>query len=271
MAAVIVAVIARRVKALTNDGAVAAAIIGFIVFGQGGMAAALPLLVFFVSGSLLTRWNASRSHDDMQRVRSGVARRDADGRTAIQVLANGGVAAGTMIGAAVWPHPVWLAAFAGAVATAAADTWATELGMRSARPPVLITTGAPATAGQSGAVSMAGTAGGGAGAIMIGVITAAAHAMTSGSMWLAVVIALGGFTGMLADSWLGATVQQYFHCPACGARTEHAVHDCRDGGVRTRRQGGWPGFDNDAVNFTATLIGAVVAGIVYRLVTAVSV
>lgn len=289
-----VAVIARRVKALTADGAIAAAAVGFIVFGWGGMAAAWPLLVFFGSATYLTRRRARFVQRSLVRqIDAGssslgrgagatpnvaavekAAHRDADGRKASQVLANGGVAAATVLAAALWPDPMWAAAYGGAVATSAADTWATELGMSSRRRPVLITTLKPVTPGQSGGVSGAGTVAGAAGAALIGVVmvavsgSAAATSLTLANVpphWAGIAVAGGGFLGMLADSVIGATLQARFRCPACQRPTEHARHYCRPEGVQTTRIGGLPGLDNDGVNLTATVVGAAAAAVLFRV------
>ena len=314
-----VAVIARRVKALTADGAIAAAAVGFIVFGWGGMAAAWPLLVFFGSATYLTRrrarfvqrslvrqidagssslggagssspgrrrvvklpaaaqgrqvWPGAGATPNVAAVEKA-AHRDADGRKASQVLANGGVAAATVLAAALWPDPMWAAAYGGAVATSAADTWATELGMSSRRRPVLITTLKPVTPGQSGGVSGAGTVAGAAGAALIGVVLVAVSGSTAATSltlvdvslhWAGIAVAGGGFLGMLADSVIGATLQARFRCPACQRPTEHARHYCRPEGVQTTRIGGLPGLDNDGVNLTATVVGAAAAAVLFRI------
>ena len=283
------AVAAWRARALTAGGAAAAGLIGLVVFGFGGLAAAVPLLVFFVTGTGLTRWSARRLRPASARPAAGAAGRgpkgrsdrggqdtgsDVRGRRASQVAANGAVAAAAVLGAALWPDPAWAAAYGGAVAAAAADTWATELGVLSKRPPVIITTGRPAAPGQSGAVSAPGTGAGMAGAVLIGFTWAAAAALGQpfgapppAALPLAVAAAAGGFLGMAADSVLGATVQVRFGCPACGAETEGPVHFCRPGGVRTEPRRGWRAFNNDTVNFTATLAGAAAAAALFRLLT----
>jgi uncharacterized membrane protein len=70
------------------------------------------------------------------------------------------------------------------------------------------------------------------------------------------VVAIGGAAGAMADSLLGATLQERRWCDACALATERRVHDC---GTRTRLAGGLAWMDNDAVNLLATLTGAVVA------------
>lgn len=270
-----VAFLAWRTRALTTDGAAAAALVGFVVMGWGGLPAAVPLLLFFVSGTWLTRWSARRrkggpAGGSARATRTPTPHRDTQGRRASQVAANGGVAAAAVVAGVLWPHPVWAAAYAGAVATATADTWATEVGAFSRRPPVLVTTGAPVAPGRSGAVSPLGTCAGAAGAVLIALSSAiswelvspAASHLTASAL---LPVAAGGFLGMLADSVLGATAQERFVCCACGAFTEQPRHFCRPGGAGARRAGGWPWFNNDTVNFTSALIGASVAAALFRL------
>jgi uncharacterized protein (TIGR00297 family) len=213
---------------LTPDGLVAALAVGAaVLWGLGWRGAAL-LFAFFVSGSLLTQLATGRG---------GM-------RNARQVIANGGAAAlGALLGS--WP------AAAGALAAAAADTWATEVGSFSPVPPRLITSWARVPRGTSGGITALGTAGGLAGALAI---AALAHLLPPpGPAPGIMVIAAAGLAGMLADSLLGATRQGLFECSACAARSERADTICHEP-VRLIR--GWRWLDNDAVNMVATLVGS---------------
>src|SRR5437762_1138343 len=149
----------------------------------------------------------------------------------------------------------WLAA--GAIAAAAADTWATEVGTFSPFAPRLITTGARVGRGASGGITALGTAGGVAGALLIALVArwVGPRGAAPGS---AVLITAAGVAGMLADSLLGATVQGKFECPACDARFERGNSVCHEP-VRLIR--GWRWLDNDGVNLAATLVGASVAAL----------
>jgi uncharacterized protein (TIGR00297 family) len=237
-AAAAVAVSAWRLGALDGGGAVAATAVGAIVFGFGGLGAAVILVFFFVSASALSALPGGGPRGR---------------RGARQVLATGAVAA---LAATLPPYlGVEQLAFLGAVAAATADTWATEIGTRWGAQPRSILTFKRQPPGTSGAVSLVGTLGLAAGALAVG--GAGAWLLAEGSAGTVVVVALAGFAGALFDSFLGAGLQATYRCAACGATSEVARHaGCA---ARARRIAGLPGLDNDAVNGLATLAGAVVA------------
>ena len=66
------------------------------------------------------------------------------------------------------------------------------------------------------------------------------------------IIFLAGTTGALADSALGATLQQRRWCDSCERSTERRVHEC---GTPTSQSGGLALMTNDTVNLLATLAG----------------
>ena len=186
-----IAIGARAAGALTRDGAVAAIIIGTAVFGFGGWRPALLLVAFFITSSLLTRWQRTRkSHPEHTR-----------GRSASQVLANGAVATILSVGTALSAEGWIVSAFVGAVAASTADTWATEVGMLSSAPPRLITTWRSVSPGSSGGVTLLGTVAGTAGALMIAALGSAALQTPVIAVWVA------GVTAMLVDSVIGATAE----------------------------------------------------------------
>lgn len=216
---------------LSPGGALAALTVGALVaLGTGWPGLAL-LLAFFLSSSLLTPGGGRRR--------------------AVQVAANGGIAAVAALLARA--HPEWGAAFAGALAAAAADTWSTEIGARSRRAPRLVTTGRPVAAGTSGGVTWLGTAGGAAGAGFVAAVAALLAVVAPGRAWM---VGIGGFAGGLADSLLGATLQARYRCAACGAAHETS-HPCC--GASPALVGGLPWMNNDTVNLLATVVGAGVA------------
>ncbi len=224
-------------SALTRRGTLAALLVGTAVTAGSGLGGLALLFAFFLSSTWLTPGGGRR--------------------TAVQVAANGGVAAAAALLSRA--APLWMAAFAGALAAAAADTWSTEIGGRSRSAPRLITTGAAVPPGTSGGVTWLGTAGGAAGAAFI---AAAAALLGLVGPRAAVFVAAGGFAGALADSVLGATVQARYRCHACGAVSETRRHGCPEPGVLAA---GLSWMTNDTVNLAATLTGAAVAALAVLL------
>jgi uncharacterized protein (TIGR00297 family) len=246
-----VALVAWRLRALTVSGAVAATLVGWAHATGGGVIGTAALLTFFATSTLLSRIGKRR--------KEALGFEKGGTRDAAQVLANGGVATLSAVGIGLWPgNAMLLATMLGALATANADTWATEIGSLWGRNPRRITDWKPARSGESGAVSAAGTAAALAGAFVL----AAVGAVVTGDIRFLLTATIAGFAGALFDSLLGATVQSMRRCPSCDARTEAREH-C---GVSTAHAGGIPWMNNDAVNACATLAGAILAaGVVWLL------
>lgn len=243
VAAAVVAVAAWRAGSLSARGAASAFVVGWIACAAGWEWAAL-LLVFFIAGSALSRLPSERAVEVEQIVEKG-ARRDA-----VQVLANGGIFALAAAGTLLWPSAFWAAAAIGALAAATADTWATEVGTRLGGAPRSILDWGLVRRGTSGAVTPAGLLASVAGAALIGAVARALE--VAGLM----PVLLGGVGGALADSLLGATVQERRRCDSCGMATERRIHTC---GTPSRPAGGIAFVDNDVVNFIATAVGALIA------------
>gem|GEM_PF-495306 len=149
----VVAVAGWRRGALTADGAAAAVAVGTPVFAVGGGRWAAVLVGFFTLSSALSQVGRERKAP-MAAVASKGSRRDAG-----QVLANGGVAAGAAVVAGITGKPeVAFPAYLGAMAAATSDTWATEIGMLSRRPPRSIVTLRRVRPGMSGGVTPLGLA-----------------------------------------------------------------------------------------------------------------
>lgn len=235
--AIALAAAGHAARWLTGPGAVAAALVGWVVLSSTGLRGGSALALLFVTGSVLT----FRRRPPAER----------KGRRARQVVANGGWAA---LGALLTKHDpsVGWAVLGGSLAAAQADTWATEIGLGARQPPRSIVTWRPVPPGTSGGVTLRGTLGGVAGATLLGAWVGALLA----SPGVAVAVAVGGMLGMLLDSWLGATLQARYRCTGCGAIGEARRHDC---GAPALRIAGLAGIDNDVVNGVATAAGAAAA------------
>jgi uncharacterized protein (TIGR00297 family) len=273
LAAGLVGYLGYRAGALTLGGAIAACLVGGTIFGFGGLAWGVLLVLFFVSSSALSFFKAQ----DSRKTRAAETFEKGGRRDAAQVLANGGVAAllallasipvSTLVDLAQHTYPYFIfSMYAGALAAATADTWATEIGVLSKTPPRMLLTGRVADAGTSGAVTWLGSLAAIAGALFIGIAASVFDMPMSGGPFdgrLVAMVLLGGVAGSMFDSLLGATVQASYWCPQCNKATEARVHKC---GARAELRRGLAAVNNDAVNFAATLLGAIVAGAIYVLV-----
>jgi len=248
-----VALAAYRLRSLTRSGAGAAVFVGTLSFACGGLLVAAAILLFFISGTVLSKARTAAAD---------IARRSAPKpgqRDAAQVLANGGIAvACAVVGAAVaalgWPHAMrWMVAAVCALAAASGDTWSTEIGSLLGGPTRLITTMCPAPAGTSGGVSFGGTVAAPIGGAFVGLAGFVASNRIGPIAWL-VLTALAGLAGSAIDSLLGATVQGVWRCPRCGTTIEVPTHQICDAQAILVR--GWRWLDNDAVNLLATICGA---------------
>lgn len=240
---------AWRRGALSASGAWAATGVGALIYAGGGGWWFGALGAFFVTSTLLGRVGAAAKAATKREFDKG------DTRDAWQVVANGGVAAAAALGMMLWPDERWLYAFAGALATANGDTWATELGILSRGQPRSIVTLGRVPRGTSGAVSLLGLGATVAGAFVVAAVASFAAAE---ALRLVVVATVAGTLGSLVDSLAGATVQTAYYCRGCARECESARHHCGATAERTR---GLPGFDNDLVNLVATLAGAVAAAL----------
>jgi len=247
--------VAYRRGSLSRSGWLGAIITGTLTFGFGGWAHGVTLVFFFVSSVLWSRLKKSR-----KAALEAVVFEKGSQRDIWQALANGGLAAGACVAGALMPdvRALWDAIFVGAMATVAADTWATELGTLSTTPPRLITTMTPVPRGTSGAISRMGTLATLAGAVA----TAGVFVVAAGNApWQLVVIGgVAGLIGSLSDSLMGATVQRIYQ--GAHGLTERAFDAAGHAHPLVR---GWRWMNNDMVNLGSAAIGAIIAGMCWRL------
>jgi uncharacterized protein (TIGR00297 family) len=241
-----VAGIAWRAGTLTRSGAVAAWTIGTLVLAGTGWSGGAVLAAFFVSSNLVSRFGQPSPPLPLDP--------KSDRRDLWQVYANGGAAAA---GALAAPGELGLWLVTATLAAAAADTWATAIGIRSGQTPRFLGVGRTVPPGTSGGMTAAGSAGAAVGALVV----SGTGSLVSGNPALVAAGTLIGLAGMLVDSGLGALLQGRFHCDRCAEPSEWRIHRC---GHPTVLKGGVAWLDNDLVNFLATAFAAGTALLLWR-------
>ncbi|HEV8629693.1 MAG TPA: DUF92 domain-containing protein [Thermoanaerobaculia bacterium] len=224
----LLAALAYLIRGVDRSGAVSGWVLGTLIWGAVGWPGWLLLLAFFVIGTGCTKLGYRR------KAAAKLAQEKGGRRSARHAIANGGVAAAAAVFAAATPYPqLFGLALAGALATAAGDTAGSEIGQLWGRRTFLVTTLRPVPRGTQGAISVEGTAAG----IVASTLVAVLGAWGGLYPWLgAVAVVIAAFLGSLLESVVGATLE---------------------------RRGL---LDNEAVNFTNTLIGALLAAAMYPLI-----
>jgi uncharacterized protein (TIGR00297 family) len=250
-----VAIFARATGSLSTTGAWAAVEVGTAAI-MGGYAWGVLLVAFFVTSSALSHWGRARKEARTESLLEKGSTRDG-----LQVLANGGVFAIAALAAAIFPElreSIWKPLGAGALAAAAADTWATEIGILIGGQPRSLVGWKVIPAGTSGGITLSGTLASLSGAVFMGAMCIA----VGWSVNVMIAAVIGGILGAFGDSLLGATVQSQRWCDRCDKVTEREVHVC---GELTRHYKGWVWMTNDTVNAACTLIGGTAALVITQL------
>jgi uncharacterized protein (TIGR00297 family) len=254
----LIAGIAYKRNSLSRSGTAGAMLVGTLIFGFGGWVWGALLISFFVLSTLLSHYKTAFKEHLSEKFDKG-HQRDLG-----QTMANGG--AGALIASVYYfyPEPIIIAAYAGAMATVNADTWATELGVLAKDPPRLITSLKKVDAGTSGGISVQGTLASLAGSLIIALLAALFLFIDGGknSWQFFLPAAAGGLAGSLFDSFLGATVQVIYYSPKRSKETEKIIDN---DGSPNKYQRGWRWLNNDWVNFISSLAGMAVAALVWLM------
>jgi len=245
---VIFAVLAIEARALDKGGFLASVLVGYAIFLGGGWRWFVVIAAFFILGVGFTWYKYEAKK------RLGGAQEKGGARNWPNILANGGLAAVFGVGELIYGGSAFAVLYLGAMSAAAADTVATEIGLLNRSLPRLIThPSRTVSPGTSGGVTSLGFGGSLMASLAIGVLAAILGVVRGLSPAAVVLVAVvGGLSGSVADSLVGAAFQRKSVCVSCGAVTENLVH-C---GKPTRRNSGFEFIDNNIVNLIATLVGA---------------
>ncbi len=238
-----IAIVSYYVRFLTASGSVATFVLASLIYGLGGWKWTIPILIFFVSSSLLSKFGKKRKAQ-FENVFEKSSTRDY-----AQVAANGGVAGMLVTLSYFFPSFNFYSICLGSIAAVTADTWGTEIGVLAKGKSISITTLRQVAAGISGGVSFEGFIGGTVGAAMIAL---------SGFQWIrdlriGIWIVFAGIVGSLVDSLLGSTLQAQYRCAVCGRTTERAAH-CNQPAELVH---GFRWVNNDLVNWVCASTGAI--------------
>jgi uncharacterized protein (TIGR00297 family) len=192
------AVLARALRGVNPSGALAGGLACFLLFASVGPTAFAALAALFVMTWVSTRLGYRR------KLALGLAERR-EGRNAWQVLANLAVGALGAVLFSATGNRVWLVAALAALAEAATDTVASEIGQYRGPEARLITTWERVPAGTDGGITILGSIAGLAAGVAIAAVAALGGMLLPAHLWIPVA---AGFAGMLIDSILGATLQR---------------------------------------------------------------
>jgi uncharacterized protein (TIGR00297 family) len=189
------AALAYALGMISRSGALGGLLVGTTIYASLGPRGFAVLALFVIGGSLLTRLGYASKE------RSGTAQERGGRRSARNALANCAVATICAILAATGSE-TFTAAFVASLGAAFADTAESEIGQLFSRTPRLITTLQRVLPGTDGAISLPGTLAG-VGAAGLTAILALALGMLATPV-SALVVAIAGFLGTIADSLIGA-------------------------------------------------------------------
>jgi uncharacterized protein (TIGR00297 family) len=236
----IIGMASYKLNAASMSGALAGVLSGLLMILFGGIGWFALLLVFFVLGTLFTKYKYRYKVDigAAQANEGSRGYRNVFGNCLIPLVC---VVAYGVAGSFEVPYlgsidkSVFLIGYLGSMATATADTLASEIGSTYKGQPRMITTLRKARAGTDGAVSLLGELAAVLGSVAIAVVAILMGVSGPSARAAFVLAVLGGFLGTNIDSLLGATFQQ-------------------------RK---W--LSNEGVNFFATLSGGAISMLLYCL------
>jgi len=188
---------AFRAKTADLTGLFSAALVGIILVVFADVRWFIIMLAFFILGSAATKYKFG------YKKRIGVEQGQSGARGYRNVFANGIVAAAAAVLFGVFQQPVFIVMYVGCVATAAADTLASEIGVTGGVPR-LITTLKEVPIGTNGGVTITGETVALLGGFVVSMVAFVLGVIT---LPMVVVCTIAGFVGTNIDSLVGATLE----------------------------------------------------------------
>ncbi|MCL2578776.1 MAG: DUF92 domain-containing protein [Oscillospiraceae bacterium] len=245
-ATLLILIPAFHAGSLALSGLHSATLVGVSLYALGGWVSFLALGAFFFLGSLASRIGKSR------KISAYALHKRVGSRGAVQVFANAGPAICLAAIYAFSGRDAFLLGVIASFSAAAADTFASEIGMLSKSDPVSIFGFRKLARGLSGGVTFLGLLAGTVGAGAVALLALPAFG------WRGFLIAaVFGLAGCLLDSLLGAALQAKYALPG-GGLTERPAQDGQS--LPLLKGVGW--VNNDLVNFVCPLISGVLASLI---------
>jgi uncharacterized protein (TIGR00297 family) len=191
---------AFRARTADLSGLFSAALVGIILLvfaAPQGPQWFLIMLTFFILGSSATKYKFE------YKKRIGVEQGKGGARGYRNVFANGIVAAAAAVLFGVFQQPLFVVMYVGCVATAAADTLASEIGVTGGIPR-LITSFRQVPIGTNGGITVTGETIALLGGFVVSVVAMLLGVITPEMM---AICTLAGFVGTNIDSVVGATLE----------------------------------------------------------------
>ncbi len=234
-----------KMKWLTSDGAVAAALLGCLLMISPQPVWVIPALVFFVSGSLISflpKKKNTQGHEP---------------RSSFQVFCNGLISTIFIALYFITSDFVFLVAGIAALATSMSDTTSSEIGVRYGKKTYNILSFKSVNAGFSGGISATGTI---AGIIFLSLFCFVPFGITGDfNLKDYLIIFSSGLFGNVIDSYLGALYQVKYRVTLSSEWSDYPVKSV---GQEVR---GYPMITNDVVNLLSTILASLLAVFLYNV------
>jgi len=215
-------------KWLSMTGTTAAILLATSIIFSVTFIFLLPITIFFIVGSLTSKLHPKS--------------KDASGRNAFQVFANGLIAVLCLIAYEITKNEVFILASFASVAVSFADTISSDIGIYFKHKTYDITTMRPIKVGLSGGISLVGTLAGLVGSIIFAFLVGYLFNLEYKE---SITIAIAGTLGMIIDSILGSLWQSKYKenddITEEKTSTNQLIHGCS-----------W--LNNDGVNILANAI-----------------
>lgn len=236
---VLIAGIAFILNWITLNATKGVIVFGTVALGFGGWSLAFAVVFFFLTSSIFSTLREKRNGKSYNRSR----------RTGYQVWANGfWVSVFCVLWFTTGLQSFLIAGFA-SLAVAAADTWATEIGLLKPGKTIHILTFSSVEPGKDGGISLKGTTAAIAGASFTAGFVFLSQVLLPFLMFL--IILSAGVAGCFIDSVTGSVF----------SNKKLPIHLPKVYGENTTV------FKNDIVNWTATGVGGILALLITQIIT----